>query len=140
MKITSIVLSFGLFFSVKAQPGLQVLNQNNISAMITDAGFFFNNSGVSSYEVPNGSGTHTIYSSAFWFAGTDVNGQQKITAQDIYGSNFDLWPGPLTLNSAVALTPNPLGETIWSVTKTEINNHILNYQLLNYFKMNQVYS
>ncbi len=128
MKLVCILLTLGLTISINAQ-SLQSLNQNNVNAMITDAGFFFNTPGVNTggYEIPSGSGIHTIYSSAFWFGGTDINGHLKLAGQDVYGSNSDLWPGPLTLNSATAIIPNPLGQTIWSVTLAEINDHIANY-------------
>lgn len=134
MKTITTLLGIGLALGVNAQISLQGLNQNNVSAMITDGGFFFNNPGISGagYEVPAGSGKHTIYSGAFWFGGVDVNGQVKLAVPNMYGSNSDLWPGPLVLDLATTVTPNPLVYTLWSVTKAEIDNHIANYDQVGY--------
>ncbi len=129
MKTITTLLGMGFALGVNAQISLQGLNQNNVSAMITDGGFFFNNPGTNmhGYEIPSGSGTHTMYSGTFWFGGVDINGQQKVAAQNMYGSNSDLWPGPLVQDLATTITPNPMGYTLWSVTKAEIDNHIANF-------------
>ena len=134
MKTITTLLSLGLVLGLNAQISLQGLNENAASAMITDGGFFFNNPGAGGpgYEIPSGSGAHTIYSGAFWFGGIDVNGQLKIAAPNFWGSNSDLWPGPLTLDLAGAVPPNTLGYSLWSVTKAEIDNHIANYNQTGY--------
>jgi hypothetical protein len=116
-----------------------VLNQNNVSANIQDEGFFFNNTtnAGSGYEVPAGNGTHSIYSSSFWMGGTDVNGQLKLAAQRYFGSGQDYWSGFLELGSASPVA-NPFGQTIWQVTKAEIDDHILNYQTVGYVIPNDI--
>ncbi|MFT6243936.1 MAG: hypothetical protein ACJA0U_000963 [Salibacteraceae bacterium] len=116
-----------------------VLNQNNVSANIQDEGFFFNNTTNAGpgYEVPAGNGTHSIYSSSFWMGGTDVNGQLKLAAQRYIGSGQDYWSGFLELGLA-SPTANPFGQTIWQVTKAEIDNHILNSQTVGYVIPNDI--
>lgn len=129
MKILNTILSVAIAGSSISQISLQPLDYNNVSAMVTDGGFFFNNPAVNmpGYEVPAGSGLNTIYSGAFWFGGQDINGQIKTAVPNMYGTSTDMWPGPLTVIQANAITPNPLGQTLWAVTQAEINNHIANY-------------
>ena len=140
MKTITTLLSLGLVLGLNAQISLQGLNENVANAMITDGGFFFNNPGAGGpgYEIPSGSGAHTIYSGAFWFGGLDVNGQLKIAAPNFWGSNSDLWPGPLTLDLAGAVPPNPLGQTLWSVSLAEINYHIANFNQPGYIMPNGI--
>ena len=116
-----------------------VLNQNNDSANLQDEGFFFNNAtnGTPGYEVPAGNGTHSIYTSAFWMGGTDINGQLKLIAQKYYGAGQDCWAGFIDVGFANTV-PNPFGQTIWQVTAVEINNHILNYQSPGYIIPNDI--
>ena len=72
--------------SANAQAAFTVLDENDCSAMIMDVGHFFNNPTTSSpgYEVPSGSGRHSIYSASMWFGGKDVNGQLKLAAQQFF--------------------------------------------------------
>lgn len=72
---------------------------NDVKALIEQGGSMFQNrqAGVSSYEVPKGSGLHVIFAGALWMGGTDVNGQLKLAALR-YRQGNDFWPGPLTAN------------------------------------------
>ena len=126
--------------SANAQAAFTVLDENDCSAMIMDVGHFFNNPTTSSpgYEVPSGSGRHSIYSASMWFGGKDVNGQLKLAAQQFFPEQ-DFWPGALTADGAAELpATNPLLQTLWAVTKNEINDHILNYQNAGYVIPNDI--
>ncbi|MBT4775439.1 MAG: T9SS type A sorting domain-containing protein [Crocinitomicaceae bacterium] len=106
------------------------LNENNCDAIISDIGTFFNNSaaGLPGYEIPKGSGIHAIYSAALWFGGPDASGMLKQVVPQYASASQDMWPGALTANGAATLpSPNPLGQTIWTISKTEIDNHIMNF-------------
>jgi hypothetical protein len=78
-----------------------IMQFNDVKCLIEQGGSMFQNrsAGVSSYEVPKGSGLHVIYAGALWMGGTDVNGQLKLAALR-YRQGNDFWPGPLTV------TPN----------------------------------
>ena len=129
MKILNTILIAAIAGSSLSQVSTQSLDYNNVSAMVTDGGFFFNNpaNNAPGYEVPSGSGLNTIYSGAFWFGGKDANGQLRLAAPDINGTTSDMWPGALSLGTALPVLPNPLGQTLWAVTKAEVDNHIANY-------------
>lgn len=130
MKTTSTLFSLAVVAGINAQIATTTIQHNDVSAFVTDAGIFFNNmaTGMHGYEVPKNTTTHLIYSSAFWFGGVDVNGNLKLAAQDMYGGGADLWPGALTVGAAEVVSPNPLGQTLWSVAKSEIEQHQLDYQ------------
>lgn len=121
--------------TVFGQYNVSVIDHNNAAAHFTDAGVFFNNpaSQVAGYELPKGSGKTLIYASALWFAGTDVNGQLKLAAPH-YGPSSDIFPGPVA-NPGEYIMPtyqSLYGNAIWSVTKQEIDNHILNWNQVGY--------
>ena len=121
--------------TVFGQYSVSVIDHNNAAAHFTDAGVFFNNpaSQVAGYELPKGSGKTLIYASALWFAGTDVNGQLKLAAPH-YGPSSDIFPGPVA-NPGEYIMPtyqSLYGNAIWSVTKQEIDNHILNWNQVGY--------
>ena len=108
---------------------------NNVNATITDGGIYFNNSSNNTpgYEVPKGSGINSIFTSAFWYGGTDVNGQIKLSAQT--GTpNSDIFTGPYSSNGSYL---NPLyiakySPSIWKVKKYDIAQHILNFASTGY--------
>lgn len=124
----------GSLGNTNAQATLQVMDHNNTSALISDFGVYFNNFNTSTqgYEIPKGSLKNIIYSSAFWYGGYDSNSQIKLSAQSMYssGSTQDIWPGTLSIGAA-----NPIiesGQTIWTVTRAEVEAHQLNYQQSGY--------
>ena len=130
MKSTITLLGMFTLFSVNSQIATTSIQFNNTKGIITDAGVFFTNlaNAMAGYEVPAGSGKNLIYSSAFWFGGTDINGQLKLAAQDMYNQSSDLWPGALTVDgTALTVNPNPLGQTLWNVSRAEINQHIASF-------------
>lgn len=140
MKIITL-FTFLFIISVSlAQISVSLLDQNNVSAELTDQGHFFTNPADFSagYEVPKGSGKNSIYTSAFWFGGQDVNGQIKLAAQKYIGIDQDFWPGPLTLNLAGTVNPNPLGQTIWMMTRSEIDYHLMHYMDQGYVVSNNI--
>ena len=129
MKIFKAILGIVMAGNCIAQINTSVLDQNNTSGVISDHGFFFNNptNNSAGYEVPSGSGNHAIYSGAFWFKANDVNGARYLIASDLYGASYDLKPGPCLDAGVPYSAANPLNETIWTVSKVEIDNHILNF-------------
>ena len=57
------------------------LDINNIKITISTGGdLWFNPNTQASYEVPKGSGRHSMYSGGLWLGGKDVSGQLKVAA------------------------------------------------------------
>ena len=126
-----ILLSLGAFcsFIAYSQTSITSLDVNNVDTQITDGGVFFNNEAISShgYEIPNGLGTHTIYSLGFWFAGLDANGQLKLSAQR-YMNLSDQFKGPLTTDgSAQADASGAWLTALFPISQLEIADHLANY-------------
>lgn len=123
MTVTCSFISFGQVTTTA------LLDFNNVATQVSDGGIFFNDvaAGLAKYEVPKGLGVSTLYSMSSWFGGEDVNGQLYLAAQ-AYGVNEDYQPGPLTTDgSATAALPSQWPQTIFAVSKSEIDNHIQNY-------------
>jgi hypothetical protein len=120
------------------------VDANNVNATISDNGFFFTDSQNASagYEVPAGSGNNAIFTGSFWFGGPDVNGQLKIAAQQFDGDGADYYVGPTTRHAGqvadAALSSAFFGQTIWTVTQADIDDHIANYQSSTYTMPNDL--
>lgn len=104
-----------------------VLDYNNVSARLNDGGVLFNNwvENGPGYEVPRGGGAHSIYATAFWFGGNDVNGQLKLSGQRFQPLK-DLFPGPLTIGTANPPAQGTWNNTIPLVRRQQIDAHIQN--------------
>lgn len=111
------------------------IDHNNVSALLSDGGIYFNNFGdaMPGYEIPKGNGTNAIYSTGFWYGGLDLNGQLKLSAQN-YIPNQDIFPGPYSSTDSY-LTPlytQTYSPAIWKVSRVEIDQHIANYSQVGY--------
>ena len=51
------------------------------------------------YEIPVGSGKHSLFAGAIWIGGTDAAGQLKVAAQTYRQSGSDFWPGPVDVTT-----------------------------------------
>jgi len=104
----------------------------------------FNDTNSAGYEVPINGGVSTIFSSSFWFGGTDVNGQIKLAAQT-NSTDLDFSTGPLstfgggTGSSGVAygdasIIPSEIAayDRIWTISRIEVDNHLQNFNTVGY--------
>ncbi|MBL4661982.1 MAG: hypothetical protein JKY22_00075, partial [Flavobacteriaceae bacterium] len=135
MKNLYIMFSFIAFsFTGFSQLEYQTLDFNNVNALLSNGGVFFNNTDFAApaYELPKGSGNHGIYAMSFWFGGEDINGQRKIAATT-YEQEGDFFPGALTKSGDATL---PLAEVptkqIYVVSQAQIDYHIANYDEVGY--------
>lgn len=78
------------------------LDYNNVRARIHTGGDMWDDlaAGTPMYEIPKGSGKHSLFAGALWMGGQDVNGQLKLAAQRFRSNGNDYWPGPLSINAA----------------------------------------
>jgi hypothetical protein len=76
------------------------IDLNNVRALILTGGdMFWDLTGAPRYEIPKGSGKHSIFIGSLWMGGVDVNGQLKLAAQRYRSRGNDFWPGPLNLQT-----------------------------------------
>ncbi|PHR43162.1 MAG: hypothetical protein COA32_16745 [Fluviicola sp.] len=125
-----LLTTFLLVFVQLSGKTQDTLNGNSVSAILLDEGRLFNNVYTSSagYELPSGSGNHLIFSSGFWFAGTNQSGDLKLAAKS-NAQGTDFYRGPYSstgdyLNTAYV---NEYQEGIWTVSKSQIIQHINDY-------------
>ncbi|MBL4652945.1 MAG: T9SS C-terminal target domain-containing protein [Flavobacteriales bacterium] len=73
------------------------LEINNIKLLVQTGGDMWWDLTNPKFEVPKGSGRHSMFAGALWIGGKDVSGQLKVAAQRYRaGGNVDYWTGPLS--------------------------------------------
>jgi hypothetical protein len=104
------------------------IDLNNVNARVDFLGLFNDKANsISAFEVPKGSGSHTIYASNFWFAGLDVNGQLKGYAET-FANTFPTLDrggnsGPIMDNQHYE-NYSYQWDRVWKVSAVDIQNHI----------------
>jgi len=103
------------------------LDINNVRTTILVGGDMWWDTTNPKYEVPKGSGKHSLYAGALWIGGVDEGGQLKLAAQTYRQTGADFWGGPLDTTSA-SITQLKCNEydRLWKVTKTDVQNFIDN--------------
>jgi Secretion system C-terminal sorting domain len=109
------------------------LEKNNVSALISDGGTFFEDVtlGQAAYEVPIGSETKAIYSMGLWMAGQDGNAQLHSSYGTYWNSN-ELFTGPISDNYSSSYYTSTFLTSMWTMTKVEVDNHNSNYLNVGY--------
>ncbi len=108
--------------------GSAIMDLNNVRTIVYTGGDMWQNFGAAQalYEVPSGSGKHSLFSGSLWMGGTDVNGQLKLAAMRFRQDGNDFWPGPLTTDGAASITPDQCAK--WDkqhfITRAEVNEFV----------------
>gem|GEM_PF-1044129 len=76
-------------------------------------------------EFPKDSGTYTTFNSNLWLGGLDP--QQNLHLAAGRYTEADFFPGPVQTSGIYDNTYDSLYNRLWVITKTEINNHIANW-------------
>ncbi|MGR6088302.1 MAG: hypothetical protein ACU4F9_09000 [Arcticibacter sp.] len=101
------------------------LDINNIRTTVLVGGDLWWNLSDPKYEVPIGSGKHSIFAGSLWIGGIDAGGQVKVAAQTYRQTGIDFWGGPID-TTTVTIT-NDRCKTFdrhWKVTKDEVRAFI----------------
>jgi len=108
-------------------------NFNNVKTRVTTNGVFFNDklNGQADYNVPGNQNVSSIFSSSFWFGGLDGFNNLHLSAQK-YGTNQDLFSGPIASDYTSSDYIDNFSEKIWTIQQSDINTHLENYNTLNY--------
>ncbi|MFM2136190.1 MAG: hypothetical protein RL021_1590 [Bacteroidota bacterium] len=85
--------------------------------------------GNAEYEVPYGSGKHSLFAGAIWIGGKDTAGNLRVAAQTYRQSGSDFWPGPLSTVTA-GITPDECSkyDRHWKVSKSEVKAFVDYYR------------
>ncbi|NNF02518.1 MAG: T9SS C-terminal target domain-containing protein, partial [Bacteroidia bacterium] len=73
------------------------------------------------YEIPAGSGLHSLYAGALWIGGVDDGGQIKVAAQTYRQTGVDFWGGPIN-TATVDIDPAECVkyDRHWQISKEEV--------------------
>ncbi|MBL4752711.1 MAG: hypothetical protein JKY52_03795, partial [Flavobacteriales bacterium] len=118
------------FEKLNAQP-FDFLNINNINARVNAGGSLFQDLtwGQAAFEVPKGSGKHTILNAELWIGGLQ-NGTTLHQAGQLYGGfigDTTFWPGPIMDTSSYSVSQDLLWNRVWKVEKSDIESHMINW-------------
>lgn len=102
------------------------LDLNNVRATITSSSdMWWNLINVPRYEIPKGSGAHSLFASSLWIGGLDASNQLRVAAQTYRQTGNDFWPGPLdTLNATVDKSVCDAFDKHFIVNKSEVEDFI----------------
>lgn len=117
---------------VPPSTGLE-LSLNNVKTVIyTGADKWWDLIGNARYEVPKGSGKHSLYTGSLWMGGVDVNNQLKVAALRFRQVGNDFWPGPLTTDGAASIDADVCAkyDRFYKITRAEVDEFVGWYSLL----------
>ena len=130
MKKLLLILLFLPFigFGQGQNPGTaqEFFDINGVKTAVGTGGFMWDLNDAK-YEVPQGSGKHSLFATEYWMGGIDDGGQLKVAAMTYRQGGNDFWSGPCS-DSIYHNPANMSGwDRVWKINKTEIDTHILNY-------------
>jgi len=103
--------------------GSSYLELNNVKALIHTGGNMWQIAGQNfcHYEIPKGSGKMSLFTSALWLGGVDINGQLKLAALR-YRNGQDYWTGPLTTDGTADIATDECNkyDQHYRITKDEV--------------------
>ena len=104
------------------------IDLNNVKAIIGTNGGKWQD-GNASYEIPKGSGKHSVFAGGIWVAGVDVNGQLRVSARTFTSQGEDdYWPGPLVSkgDNMGNVTPEVCNQydRLWKVDREMVSRFI----------------
>ena len=103
------------------------LDINNVRTTILVGGDMWWDLSNPKYEIPQGSGKHSIFTGALWIGGIDPGGQIKVAAQTYRQTGLDFWGGPLDTTSVNITQQKCLAyDRHWKVTRAQVQNFINN--------------
>ncbi|MCO6500761.1 MAG: T9SS type A sorting domain-containing protein [Vicingus serpentipes] len=114
-----------IYFIVKRKT-YDYIDLNNIKARVgINALFHDDKNAYAGFEVPKGSGAHTIYAANLWVAGLDVNGQLKGNVET-YNSGGRNFAGPFRTTNQYK-TYEEKWDRVWKINHTDIIYHQNNW-------------
>jgi hypothetical protein len=99
------------------------LDLNNVRAKILGGGDMWWDPGATTakYEVPKGSGKHSMFTGALWVGGIDAGGTLKVAAMTYRQTGNDFFPGPLS-SASVSISAKECSDydAHWKITRQEV--------------------
>jgi hypothetical protein len=117
-----------------SQGSMGEMTLNKVKVFANSNGLFFDSLGFQGL-IKQGVGFSV--GSGVWMCATDNNGDLRVAAHQLGGTNHEFWPGPLALNGGNASNSNDWDFT-YSVTSKEVENHQLNFKKNGYQMPNSI--
>lgn len=108
------------------------LDINNVRCPIWINGdMWWDLSGDALYEIPQGSGKHSLFAGAIWIGGLEAGSNNlKVAAQTYRQSGSDFWPGPVDRVSIAISSDQCLKyDKHWKLSLAEVKNFHREYQV-----------
>lgn len=131
-KYLLVLLAFSTF-QVFAQNAYRLtFSFNNTSALISSDGIFFKDqaNGLAAYRVPKMGQVTSIYQMSFSASAKDQNNQDHFSVTTYDSSDFRC--GPIATDYLNSNYLNKFGNNMWLVYKTDIDQHIQNWNTPSY--------
>jgi hypothetical protein len=97
------------------------LDINNVSARVNAGGdLFWDLSTNPGFEVPKGSGKHTLFTGNLWIGGVDAGGQLHMAAQTYRQTGTDFFQGPIS--TAYSSAYDNQWNYVWKINKSTIDS------------------
>ncbi|MBC8047149.1 MAG: T9SS type A sorting domain-containing protein [Fimbriimonadaceae bacterium] len=125
MKITALLI-FICMLTMQINAQTNIIDINDIEAFINNNGTISFEDEESHFEVPKGSGDHTIFAGQVWMGGIDDGGQLHVAAQTYRQSGDDFWAGPIADDYTASVYADTY-ERVWIIDKASIEDHKLNW-------------
>lgn len=106
------------------------LNVNNVNAMFYPVGnHFCDFQGHAMFEVPAGSGTHSIFNSTLWIGGKSESEELYLCAERFRQEGYDYVPGPLLIFPSLDTFSTAYTDwnRMWQVDLSEIETFITHF-------------
>ena len=113
-------------YSQSAPFAQETFDGNGVQTMVGPGSFHWNLDDPQ-YEVPKGSGKKSIFAHEFWIGGIDAGGQLRVAGQTYRQGGNDYWAGPVSDSIYHSDTIMEVWDRAWKINKTEIDDHIVNY-------------
>lgn len=133
MKLKLLLFAFTpLFGTLYAQTfNHKNLEVNNLKVSIQSNGEMHRDSNLFlASEIPLNNTNSTIYAQSLWIGGVDNNSELRLAGNTYRQTGNDFWPGPIA-NSYDAIYDEQY-DHVWHLKKTDIENHIINYNTTGY--------
>ena len=103
------------------------LNINSVRAGLLAGGDMWWDLSNAQYEVPVGSGKHSMFAGAIWIGGIDGLGQIVVAGQTYRQTGTDYWPGALDTSTVDILANRCLDyNRFWKINRQEVDDFISN--------------
>lgn len=130
---TFIIISSTFIYGQTYKSETLDFNDVSLQSLSTGGLFYQPTTSAPGYEVPKGSGNNVIFASSFWFGGVNQFNDTLVSAYK-FRNKLKFFSGPVSITNQYnsAAYAEAYDESIWKVSKAEIEYHIVNYDQAGY--------